>query len=67
MKAYYELSGYSYLTDGYWDWEILVSRVDTIEEILMYRAKSKAENTEYAGHRIRLIVDIDADPCEDMH
>lgn len=67
MKAYYELSGYRYLTEGYWDWEMLVSRVNTIEEILMYRAKSKAEDTDYAGHRIRLIVDIDADPCEDMH
>ena len=67
MKAYYELSGYRYVADAYWDWEMLVSGIQTLEEAMMYRAKSKAEDSEYMGHKIQLVVDVDIDPVEEMH
>ena len=67
MKAYYEVSGYIYVAESYWDWEIVAFGIKTLEEAMMYRAKSKAEDSEYMGHRIQLVVDVDIDPVEDMH
>jgi len=56
--------GYIYVTDGDYTWDC-IGICETIAEAFALRDESKAEDIEFLGHKIELVIDIFKDDCED--